>query len=65
MNMVYLKSDCYGLLIKENELDCAQATNYPFECIGKKALVKNIVIIQPMMKISSVYEYSLYFASFV
>ena len=27
MNMVYLKSDCYGLLIKENELDCAQAKN--------------------------------------
>ena len=27
MNMVSLKSDCYGLLIKENELDCVQAKN--------------------------------------
>ena len=27
MNMVYRESDCYGLLIEENELDCAQAKN--------------------------------------
>ena len=34
MNMVYLESDCYGLFIKKNELDCAQSKNICYHLIA-------------------------------